>query len=307
MVAQSDASSFSLLAGRDLYFFFRKMFAMPSYMRFNQFKIWAELPQLALARSATAFFCQVVLLGVASLGTFLLPASAAQNTPPTTISDAGESVSTNTPTLAKIANFGQEEASPESQKLADWVIDSADNSKLPFIIIDKVNARVYVFDGRGQLRGSASALLGLAVGDDSVPGIGQRKLSSIRPAERTTPAGRFVASLDRDIHGKEVLWVDYDTAVSLHPLVKGTPKERRAERLASSSPLDKRISYGCINVPVRFYEKVVSPIFTGTNGIVYVLPETRSAREVFGSYDVQDSSKKQASPSPVQTSNSAAR
>ena len=186
-------------------------------------------------------------------------------------------------------------------------MDSADNGKLPFIIIDKVNARVFVFDAQGQLRGASSALLGLAVGDDSVPGIGQRKLSSIRPAERTTPAGRFVASLDRDIHGKEVLWVDYDTAVSLHPVVKGTPKERRAERLASPSPLDKRISYGCINVPVGFYEKVVSSTFTGTNGIVYVLPETRSAQEVFGSYDVQNQPQKLDSLSPAQASNSASR
>lgn len=276
-------------------------------MRFNQFKNCADLSQIGLTRSACAFFSQAVLIGVVALGTFLLPAAAAQNTPPTTLSDVAEGISANTPTTAKIANFGQEESSTESRKLADWVMDSADNSKLPFIIIDKVNARVFVFDSQGQLRGSASALLGLAVGDDSVPGIGQRKLSSIRPAERTTPAGRFVASLDRDIHGKELLWVDYETAVSLHPVVKGTPKERRAERLASTSPLDKRISYGCINVPVSFYEKVVSPIFTGTNGIVYVLPETRSAKEVFGSYDVQDSLRKQASPTPVQASNAAAR
>jgi len=242
-----------------------------------------------------------------ALGTFLLPVAAAQDLPPIAMSDPGGGASANTPILAKIANFGQEESSPESRKLADWVMDSTDNGKLPFIIVDKVHARVFVFDAQGQLRGATAALLGLAVGDDSVPGIGQRKLSSILPAERTTPAGRFVASLDRDIHGKEILWVDYETAVSLHPVVKGQPKERRAERLASPSPLDKRISYGCINVPVRFYEKVVSPTFTGTNGIVYVLPETRSAREVFGSYDVQDSTRKQASPSPAQASNLATR
>ena len=39
-------------------------------------------------------------------------------------------------------------------------------------------------------------------------------------------------------------------------------------------------------MPVNFYDKVVSPAFTGTNGVVYILPETRSAREVFKSYDV---------------------
>jgi len=298
---------FFLLASHDMYYRLHKKFTMPSHVRVNQFQFWAELPQFSLLGFASAFFAKAILLGVMALGTWLLPAAAAQNIPPATMSDPGVGVSENTPSLPKIANFGQEESSQESRKLADWVMDSADNGKLPFIIVDKVRARVFVFDAQGQLRGAASALLGLAVGDDSVPGIGQRKLSSIRPAERTTPAGRFVASLDRDIHGKELLWVDYDLAVSLHPVVRGQPKERRAERLASPSPLDKRISYGCINVPVWFYEKVVSPTFTGTFGIVYVLPETRSAREVFGSYDVQDSSRKLASPNPAPASDSAAR
>ena len=270
----------------------------------KRLEFWSEASRFGLGHFAPTFFIQVALLVAITLATFLQSASAAQNTPPMIPSDRGGGISENTSPQAKSASFGQEVSSPESRKLADWVMDSGNNGKLPFIIVDKVQARVFVFDAQGQLRGASSALLGLAVGDDSVPGIGQRKLSSIRPAERTTPAGRFVASLDRDIHGQEVLWVDYETAVSLHPVVKGVPKERRAERLASPSPLDKRISYGCINVPVKFYERVVSPTFTGTNGIVYVLPETRSAVEVFGSYDVQDASRKVASPDSTQaTSN----
>ena len=280
---------------------------MLSKVRVNRCQFLAESPQFSLPRTASAFFAQSALLGAIALGTLLMSAAAAQNIPPVTMSAIGMGVSENASVQVKIANFGQEASSPESRKLADWVMDSADNGKLPFIIIDKVRARVFVFDAQGQLRGASTALLGLAVGDDSVPGIGQRKLSSIRPAERTTPAGRFIASLDRDIHGQEVLWVDYETAVSLHPVVTGQPKERRAERLASPSALDKRISYGCINVPVRFYEKVVSPTFTGTNGIVYVLPETRSAREVFGSYDVQDLSRTQASTGSAQASSPVAR
>lgn len=266
-------------------------------------------PQTRLCRSVCAFLAQATVMGAAVLGGYIAPATAtaAQSQGPIALSESGINTPENMPVSAKMANFGQELSTPESQKLADWVVDSLDNNNLPFAIVDKVNARVFVFDAQGQIRGASSVLLGLAVGDYSVPGIGQRKLSSIRPEERTTPAGRFVASLDRDIHGQEVLWVDYDTAVSLHPVVKGTPKERRAERLASASPLDKRISYGCINVPVRFYEKVVSPTFTGTNGVVYVLPETRSAREVFGSYDVQDPLRNQALTSPAQSSNSAVR
>ena len=87
--------------------------------------------------------------------------------------------------------------------------------------------------------------------------------------------------------GKEILWVNYDDAISMHPVITTKPEERRAQRLATPTPLDNRISYGCINVPVRFYEKVVKPAFTGTDGIVYVLPETRPALEVFNAYDVE--------------------
>lgn len=185
-------------------------------------------------------------------------------------------------------NFKREQASTEARQVADWVVNSNDNQNMPFMIIDKTNAKVFVFHADGQLRGAASALLGLAVGDDSVPGIGDRKLSSIRPDERTTPAGRFVAALDRNLRGGPILWVDYDAAISLHPVITSSVKERRAERLATPSPLDNRISYGCINVPVEFFHGVVSPAFTGTDGIVYVLPEARSMREVFHSYDVEE-------------------
>jgi hypothetical protein len=70
----------------------------------------------------------------------------------------------------------------------------------------------------------------------------------------------------------------------MHRVHTNKPQERRLQRLATPTPLDNRISYGCINVPVKFYENVVRPAFTGTNGVVYVLPETRSTREVFASY-----------------------
>ena len=182
----------------------------------------------------------------------------------------------------KRANFGHEQASASARHIADWVVDSSDNRKLPFVIVDKTNAKVFVFDAHGQLRGAAPALLGLARGDDSVPGIGNRALSTIRPEERTTPAGRFVATLGSRTSGEEILWVNYDDGISMHRVINTNLKERRPQRLATATPDDNRISYGCINVPAWFYVSVLSPAFTGTSGIVYVLPETRSIREVFG-------------------------
>ena len=187
----------------------------------------------------------------------------------------------------KRADFGQERASGDARHIADWAIHSGDNGGMPFLIVDKANARVFVFDAGGRLRGAAPALLGAARGDQSVPGIGEREMSLIRAHERTTPAGRFVAEQGRNLQGEDIVWVDYDSAVSLHRVRATNPLERRLERLASATPGDNRISYGCINVPVFFYETVVRAAFSGTKGIVYVLPETRPAREVFGSYDVE--------------------
>jgi hypothetical protein len=94
------------------------------------------------------------------------------------------------------------------------------------------------------------------------------------------PAGRFVAKLGRDFT-HDVLWIDYGKALSLHRVVHGNPGDHRLQRLATSSTSDKRISYGCINVPVKFYDDVVLGTFTGTAGIVYILPEVKTIRQVF--------------------------
>lgn len=190
------------------------------------------------------------------------------------------------------ADFSGEQPSAQARHVADWVVHSRDHAGQPFLVVDKLQSRVFVFGADGRLRGAASALLGLAPGDDSVPGIGTRALSSIRPEERTTPAGRFVASLDRNRAGDELLWVDYDAAIALHRVAANVPRERRLQRLASPVAAERRITYGCINVPVRFFDDVVAPAFRATDGIVYVLPEGKPARTVFGSYDVAD-------PSPV--------
>jgi hypothetical protein len=180
-----------------------------------------------------------------------------------------------------LVDFKQQSASSEVRHIADWVMDSRDNLGMPFVIIDKVNAKVFVFDARGQLLGADAALLGMGRGDLSSAEIGGRKMSGIRPQDRNTPAGRFLVVLDHDIHGKEILLIDYAASIALHPIVKGTPAENRAQRMQTETAQDNRISYGCINVPVKFYEKIISPVFTRKNGFVYILPETSKASELF--------------------------
>lgn len=182
--------------------------------------------------------------------------------------------------VSESVDFDAEATSRDAIRVIKWVKASGDNENHPFVVIDKVNARVYLFDHRAKLLGTAAALLGLGRGDDSVSGIGQRKLSTITPKERTTPAGRYVASLGNDFT-QDILWVDYELALSLHRVITGNAKDRRHQRLASKTSLDNRISYGCINVPVDFYDNLIIPTFTGTTGIVYILPETKAIEEVF--------------------------
>ena len=186
------------------------------------------------------------------------------------------------------ADFQAQPASRPARDIADWVVASGDNHGMAFVVIDKAQARLFVFSPEGRLRGASAALLGLARGDDSVPGIGERKLADIRPQERTTPAGRFVASLGSDLGIKDVVWVDYANAISLHRVITTKPKERRLQRLATPTPADNRISYGCINVPAKFYDTVVRPAFTGASGVVYILPEVRSLSAVFAGYRAPD-------------------
>jgi hypothetical protein len=172
-------------------------------------------------------------------------------------------------------------ASADVVLMARWIKASGDNGGKSFIIVDKRNARVFGFASDGGLRGTAPALLGLARGDVDPPGIGDRPLSAIAPQDRITAAGRYVAVLGNDLGKADILWVNYPSGLSLHRVIRGKPTDERRRRLESPSPDDNRISYGCINVPADFFDRVVKPLFHARSGIVYVLPETKTLQNVF--------------------------
>lgn len=171
--------------------------------------------------------------------------------------------------------------SPAAREALSYVRSLDDHRGAPFLLVDKRAARLWLFDGGGRLRDSTAVLLGFAVGDDSIPGIGERPLAQIAPWERTTPAGRFVAEPGINARGEEVIWVDYDAAVSMHRLRANNPVERRRERLASREAEDNRISFGCINVPEEFYVRRLVPLMRQQRPVIYVLPETRPVATLF--------------------------
>ncbi len=179
------------------------------------------------------------------------------------------------------ADFGGSHPSSEVREVAAWALRTGDPGGRSLVIVDKREARVFVLDPSGRLLAQAPVLLGSARGDNTVPGIGDRPLSQIRPEERTTPAGRFIAEPGLNAQGEDIVWVDYESAVSMHRVRTRVKSERRLQRLASPAPDDNRISYGCINLPRLFYEEVLAPR-ARSGAVVYVLPERRSLQEVFG-------------------------
>ncbi|WP_150291560.1 hypothetical protein [Sphingobium estronivorans] len=177
--------------------------------------------------------------------------------------------------------------SEDATRVADWIAGSGDNHALPYIIIDKKGAALFLFDAQGKALGQAPVLIGKALGDEATPGIGTKNLAEIGPAEKTTPAGRYLAKFGLAAGKQRVLWVDYATSVALHPIPKGNPKERRRVRMLSPEIDDNRITFGCINVPRAMYGKSIGPLFRGKGGYVYILPDSKPLEDVFPRLRVQ--------------------
>jgi hypothetical protein len=226
-----------------------------------------------------AAFLMVVLPPVVSPPVVHAPPAIASPQPGRALPQAPGSIPQRIPSR-RLADFRGKTASTDVRRMAHWVVQSGDHQKMSFVIVDKKDAKVYVFNPLGKLKSAAPALLGEAVGDDSAPGIGDKPISQVLPQEKTTPAGRFVAEVGMSTRGEDVVWVDYDLAVSMHRVLK---VKQRLKSLASPTKADNRMSYGCINLPPQFYEKVLRPT-VDKGAVIYVLPETRPLVDVFASF-----------------------
>ena len=217
--------------------------------------------KMSLKNAAIAFARSAIL---APLALFLAPFHANATTVP-----ALEPL-VNTEFVQALAH-----ASDDARYAMRWVLEAQDNQCMPFVIVDKKGARIFVFEGNGQIRGMSPALLGLTPGDSDVAGIAYRQVASLGIGERITPSGRFVSEPGRNLNGEAIVWFDYAAKLAIHRLRPALPQERRAERLNSATPDDKRISSGCVVVPERFYDAVISPVLGKSYAVVYVLPETQ--------------------------------
>ncbi|MBH1964175.1 MAG: L,D-transpeptidase [Comamonadaceae bacterium] len=169
---------------------------------------------------------------------------------------------------------------PAIQNFAADVMQANDAAGKAFGVIDKPRATLWIFDARGKLLDRSPVLVGQARGDVAPADIGTRPLSKIRPHEKITASGRFVTEAGRNLSGEDIVWLDYDSAMSLHR-VRNVPGENRVKRLATEDVADNRISFGCVNIPADFYDRHIKPLFGTRPGVVYVLPESKTLSEVF--------------------------
>ena len=226
-----------------------------------------------------------VLRALAGLALIVPAAAGARPSPAATAHPASAHPASGKPSRDKAAGKRTAPAivpSDTVKRVAEWVASTQDNHALPWAIVDKPHAALFLFDSKGKPLGAVPVLIGITAGDDASPGVGSKRLADLGPAEKTTPAGRFLAKFGMPVGGQRVLWVDYADSVALHPIPKDVgPKERRRERMLSPTSDDNRITFGCINVPKAFYGGLLSPLFRKKGGYVYVLPDTKPLEEVF--------------------------
>ena len=164
-----------------------------------------------------------------------------------------------------------------AQQAMLWVVRQGDHRGRPFAIVDKKRAQIHVFEPSGAMVGATPVLIGLTAGDrDAVPNFGNRSVASLAAHERTTPAGRFDSEPGHNDKGEAIVWFDYDAALAIHRLRPAPAHERRPQRMASAEAAERRITYGCVVVPVAFYQDVIAPTLGRRRGVVYVLPEQGS-------------------------------
>jgi hypothetical protein len=197
------------------------------------------------------------------------------------ISSAAFALAEPSAATADASALAGQDASADALYAEHWIRTEGDNHDRPFAIVDKKAARIYVFGPTGELVGASSTILGLARGDVPVPGAGQKDPAQLLPFERKTPSGRFASQPGKNLSGEDVVWVDYDTGIAIHRVRPGRSQATRLHSLATEATDDKRLSAGCVVVPVEFFTSIVQPTLGHGRGTVYVLPEDRPVQAMF--------------------------
>lgn len=190
-----------------------------------------------------------------------------------------------------VANFKGAEHTEGVQRLANAILDSKKNDNMAFVIADKASATMYVFDENGNLRGSSPVLLGATKGDKNA----KLNISEVggNPLFKITPSGIFTTKALKDTQYKNEFGYEWAvqlvettakdrSSVMIHAVYVHTPSEHRQARLDTKSIEDNRVSWGCLNAPLKFMQDVVKPTFEKENGKVFITPEEMGSDAMLG-------------------------
>ncbi|MCK7506105.1 MAG: hypothetical protein MZV70_19845 [Desulfobacterales bacterium] len=103
-------------------------------------------------------------------------------------------------------------------------------------------------------------MLGMAIGDDAVPVLATGKCRPSVPRSAPRPQAALFPTWVSITTKRDILWVDYDGA-DVH--ASGGDEQATKQppgAFSHTNASDNRISYGCINVPVKFFNNVLKPI-----------------------------------------------
>ena len=163
-------------------------------------------------------------------------------------------------------------ATPTETAVVQNIVGQNDNQGKQFIVADKQAGTLTMYTASGQQITSTPALFGKTEGDSV--------------SSKNTPSGRFEAkqaNVRTEGYGgsAQVLTQNGqnlqlgDSSYAIHRVYTKYASENRQGRLDTPTATDNRISRGCINVPVDFYDTYLN---SDQDTVVYVMPETDAGR-----------------------------
>lgn len=200
-----------------------------------------------------------------------------------------QNVTTVEQVLAKVPESVRAKMSPGAQQAYANIMPAIQaelqKSNKLFILTDKPNARLFVFDSNGQPILDKKVLLGLQIGD-------YYKGNTDVKANRYTPAGLFTMGL-RDAtrsKGEAITAGDYDfgkvfvldkaidgiysTTLFHSAYLKMSDAQARQRALDKDSAEDSRYSFGCINVDKETYKYLLDNYEQQMDGAkLFIVPD----------------------------------
>lgn len=172
--------------------------------------------------------------------------------------------------VQEVPAAAKSQMSPTAQSVYQAMAPVAIRSGKWFMVADKPNGMLHIFEEDGSHALSDPALYGKDTGDVLTA------VSSLEGGAKITPAGKF--TLEKA--GKESLVLvetqDYSGYIAIHAADTSNKAENRLGRLASKTTEDNRISYGCINTNHNTFRENIAPNIDKLNGgMIFVLPDAQ--------------------------------